>query len=88
VGEGCCGDVGAEFLDVVSLSSLRSSDLADLVYSIVQAKVSPYFLFGEDFFLAFADALRDFCGEVVVLDVINASFDHLADVEGFRAAGL
>ena len=40
------------------------------------------------FFLAFTNALQNVRCEVVVFQVVEAVFNHLAQVEGFRAASL
>ena len=41
-----------------------------------------------DFFLPFADPLENVGGEIVVLEIVQAVLDHLAEVEGLAASSL
>ena len=54
-------------------------------YSTLQAKVAPYFILCKDVFLAVANAFQHLCGEVIILNVVYASFDHLSNMKRFGA---
>lgn len=72
----------------VRRSSLRSCARAESVYSTLQGKFGFHIRGRMQAFLPLPDALEHVAGEVVVLQVVNAVFDQLAQIKGLGAPGL
>jgi len=72
----------------MDVSNFLSCRLAVSEYSIAKAKFGSHQRASVRFFLAFANALKNVGCEVVVFQIVEAVFNHLPQIEGFRTAGL